>query len=172
MAQQSGLVFQHTAARRRLEIMVVIGKVIVMVSTHSRPKAADFATWPLSSIVSVSTHSRPKAADKSMVIVVKKGKVSTHSRPKAAAMCNSQYRHGGKVSTHSRPKAAGADGDVVAADTRFNTQPPEGGCFDDNGGCAGLVVSTHSRPKAADHRLILINPIMRVSTHSRPKAAG
>ena len=107
-----------------------------------------------------------------MFIVVNIYNVSTHSRPKAAAMCNSQYRHGGKVSTHSRPTAAGADGDVVAADTRFNTQPPEGGCFDDNGGCAGLVVSTHSRPKAADHRLILINPIMRVSTHSRPKAAG
>ena len=106
MAQQSGLVFQHTAARRRLEIMVVIGKVIVMVSTHSRPKAADFATWPLSSIVSVSTHSRPKAAAKLKLRADHVGSFNTQP-PEGGCKETEKGLLLEDVSTHSRPKAAG-----------------------------------------------------------------
>ena len=77
------------------------------------------------------------------------------------------------VSTHSRPKAAavvrvkGAPGE-----RRFNTQPPEGGCFD--AAVVGIlpVVSTHSRPKAAAVRHGAVRLPGDVSTHSRPKAAA
>ena len=36
--------FQHTAARRRLEKVMVAGGWFIKVSTHSRPKAAGFAS--------------------------------------------------------------------------------------------------------------------------------
>ena len=78
---------------------------------------------------------------------------------------------GGIVSTHSRPKAA-VEAEVIrnlserfqhtAARRRlnrcsiagigicgFNTQPPEGGCPENNGSVVIIDVSTHSRPKAA-----------------------
>ena len=55
----------------------------------------------------VSTHSRPKAAafdkigfDTSVILV------STHSRPKAAALRSGKSQRSDIVSTHSRPKAA------------------------------------------------------------------
>ena len=56
---------------------------------------------------------------------------------------------------------------------RFNTQPPEGGwihsrhCATHDGG-----VSTHSRPKAAGRIGAVVMVGFGVSTHSRPKAAG
>ena len=98
--------------------------------------------------------------------------VSTHSRPKAAGSDVFGFLCRFLVSTHSRPKAAVSGARPYADDhARFNTQPPEGGCFSEvsrkkflrcfntqppEGGCSGLkdlkgyiVVSTHSRPKAA-----------------------
>ena len=76
--------FQHTAARRRLVGVALIGVYVLIVSTHSRPKAAGclyrteyqgtkgFNTqppeggWdfrrPAICHETVSTHSRPKAA--------------------------------------------------------------------------------------------------------------
>ena len=55
----------------------------------------------------------------------------------------------------------------------FNTQPPEGGWFDDDDFIlSDDVVSTHSRPKAAGLRLCIRLDRIGVSTHSRPKAAG
>ena len=57
--------FQHTAARRRLEPARSEKVSSWMVSTHSRPKAAgDIRGLPLT-LVPVSTHSRPKAAGQS-----------------------------------------------------------------------------------------------------------
>ena len=54
--------FQHTAARRRLvSVCFVIGMVLV-VSTHSRPKAAGYICRVFMDKNDVSTHSRPKAA--------------------------------------------------------------------------------------------------------------
>ena len=56
----------------------------IVVSTHSRPKAAGFLmrVWVL--LLMVSTHSRPKAAGAVSDLAKKVDKVSTHSRPKAA----------------------------------------------------------------------------------------
>ena len=80
------MVFQHTAARRRLLAKLQEELALKTVSTHSRPKAAaaDYEAALKSQVV--STHSRPKAAAYiscySLIIL---RKVSTHSRPKAAA---------------------------------------------------------------------------------------
>ena len=60
---------------------------------------------------------------------MKKLIVSTHSRPKAAAKFPTKYREIYVVSTHSRPKAAAhARPSAGGSTSRFNTQPPEGGC--------------------------------------------
>ena len=76
--------FQHTAARRRLAVktdvcipigsfntqppeggwdLLLIPAYVLLVSTHSRPKAAGVRGVLLRDFDLVSTHSRPKAAD-------------------------------------------------------------------------------------------------------------
>ena len=57
----SGMKFQHTAARRRLAYQKLIDD-LQNVSTHSRPKAADRFNCQPYGFENVSTHSRPKAA--------------------------------------------------------------------------------------------------------------
>ena len=54
----------------------------------------------------VSTHSRPKAAAKSKQAKIFNALVSTHSRPKAAVQSLCRLARQFAVSTHSRPKAA------------------------------------------------------------------
>ena len=54
--------FQHTAARRRLVTRCDVAKDFYSVSTHSRPKAAGTGAVLSLMAISVSTHSRPKAA--------------------------------------------------------------------------------------------------------------
>ena len=54
--------FQHTAARRRLVNHDWDDQIGVVVSTHSRPKAAGIALCGVPLLRRVSTHSRPKAA--------------------------------------------------------------------------------------------------------------
>ena len=77
----------------------------------------------------VSTHSRPKAAANITVIVDNRTDVSTHSRPKAAAINPFIIRDDRRVSTHSRPKAAAMESpNLLETLYGFNTQPPEGGC--------------------------------------------
>ena len=56
------LLFQHTAARRRLVEFNPRLKTDFPVSTHSRPKAAGIELTSQDFSVNVSTHSRPKAA--------------------------------------------------------------------------------------------------------------
>ena len=80
------MLFQHTAARRRLV----------------------FAGYQVDFAVLVSTHSRPKAAGQVIAELLIPEEVSTHSRPKAAGQMNGGAGKLDKVSTHSRPKAAGA----------------------------------------------------------------
>ena len=100
--------FQHTAARRRLEL------------------AANFVNLTKLTTFQHTAARRRLAGSK---ITLKLGyKVSTHSRPKAAGHQHPRKQYALKVSTHSRPKAAG---DVFEFTLRFvkcfNTQPPEGG---------------------------------------------
>ena len=58
--------FQHTAARRRLDKKRACLTRPILVSTHSRPKAAGFAVCRFELFFFVSTHSRPKAAGSSL----------------------------------------------------------------------------------------------------------
>ncbi len=98
--------FQHTAARRRLDPIPTLYYLHLSVSTHSRPKAAGCypSQFPYHQLV--STHSRPKAAGR----FVRRGLL------------------GCDVSTHSRPKAAGClERRQANGSSSFNTQPPEGG---------------------------------------------
>ena len=78
------MLFQHTAARRRLGKDWECFFPNLYVSTHSRPKAAGSALIIISTIIVVSTHSRPKAAGLILDILSLANLVSTHSRPKAA----------------------------------------------------------------------------------------
>ena len=55
-------VFQHTAARRRLARSAGSKTPEIVVSTHSRPKAAGNMYCIADTWSAVSTHSRPKAA--------------------------------------------------------------------------------------------------------------
>ena len=54
--------FQHTAARRRLGMLLAGTPTLQAVSTHSRPKAAGVVYNDFNTYITVSTHSRPKAA--------------------------------------------------------------------------------------------------------------
>ena len=56
------LMFQHAAARRRLDSRIVDELVKGVVSTRSRPKAAGFPEMKMPYSREVSTRSRPKAA--------------------------------------------------------------------------------------------------------------
>ena len=76
----------------------------------------------------VSTHSRPKAAGSNLPIFCPLDDVSTHSRPKAAGRKIISLCVIIAVSTHSRPKAAGfAIFKHDKVKNSFNSQPPEGG---------------------------------------------
>ena len=168
---------------------------MLVVSTHSRLKAAGYVGGTTPEAALVSTHSRLKAAGTKTRCCSRNclrfntqppeggwdgiphpfmaDGVSTHSRPKAAGKADCFFNQIYEVSTHSRPKAAG--------------QPPLGLV-------SITVVSTHSRPKAAGSCIIVclhftncfntqppeggwsirakLSGFPTVSTHSRPKAAG
>ena len=93
------LMFQHTAARRRLEKILKSDVDKYIVSTHSRPKAAGYKMIFGTKETLVSTHSRPKAAGYKMIFGTKETLVSTHSRPKAAGgslwqrACREMFQH-------------------------------------------------------------------------------
>ena len=131
---------------------MVYNIVNVLVSTHSRPKAAGFRMdfshhqdcrfntqppeggWLCNTMICKRKKEFQHTAarrrlDKHICIVHICIHVSTHSRPKAAGCsCYSSQGSAIKVSTHSRPKAAG-----IITFTRHHW----------------ALVSTHSRPKAA-----------------------
>ena len=144
----------------------------------------------------VSTHSRPKAAAGRFLICHFLVRVSTHSRPKAAAACrfsapyysasfNTQPPEGGcpsplsakarspLVSTHSRPKAAAKISACrLLADKFQHTAARRRLLGEFIKVDFSAKVSTHSRPKAAASIKADINNAVGVSTHSRPKAAA
>ena len=62
MCSAAKTAFQHTAARRRLAEKEAAAAKAELVSTHSRPKAAGAHAGSLQQARQVSTHSRPKAA--------------------------------------------------------------------------------------------------------------
>ena len=164
--------FQHTAARRRLDITNYADKFKTKVSTHSRPKAAGalrrehgltqqfqhtatrrrlvrYSWYQERTVMFQHTAARRRLA--SYFKVYKEIQyVSTHSRPKAAGQTSGQFGKGFEVSTHSRPKAAGrrVDHHRLQRD-----------------------VSTHSRPKAAGSTLEQLQ-LVRHGFNTQPPEGG
>ena len=103
------LLFQHTAARRRLLSLINCSFVCdVFQHTAARRRLAELANTVTTNKVFQHT-----AARRRLVSVAK--------------LCPLHAR----VSTHSRPKAAVQLFDVLEQSFPcFNTQPPEGGCVD------------------------------------------
>ena len=164
--------FQHTAARRRLLrawrqsggnsrfntqppeggwYRVGLQCFESIVSTHSRPKAADEELQKRQILILVSTHSRPKAAERKKAAPFLTDKVSTHSRPKAAGLVLCLFLPPNRFNTQPPEGGWALSKQVLLAyrPNRFNTQPPEGGCPVFERLFSDYKVSTHSRPKAA-----------------------
>ena len=87
--------------------MPIVYVLLPSVSTHSRPKAAEFPNMLFCAKVDVSTHSRPKAAGHQNLTPPQKSKGFNTQPPEGG--WPSSIRVPGRyiVSTHSRPKAAG-----------------------------------------------------------------
>ena len=119
--------FQHTAARRRLEPHGFFGRAMIDVSTHSRPKAAGNFMSDLGFTAEVSTHSRPKAAgrtylDDMLVFLFQHTAARRRLVPNPKDNISiSWFQH-----TAARRRLVGRNGDLLFT-ICFNTQPPEGG---------------------------------------------
>jgi len=101
------VLFQHTAARRRLLQYCYLSSLCHS-CFNTQPRRGgcyNIVTYHLCAIA-VSTHSRAKAAAGNRLIVIKLDKVSTHSRAKAAAFGMVGIHLDTGVSTHSHPKVA------------------------------------------------------------------
>ena len=163
------VLFQHTAARRRLVV-----KIFSHVTTGSfntqPPEGGCLRQCSCYYLDKVSTHSRPKAAVRKKAQKDYRGRFNT--QPPEGGCCGfCRLRFIGVVSTHSRPKAADFAAAMMIFKTvvqhtaarrrltafridypylfSFNTQPPEGGCPASDIPSGRNRVSTHSRPKAA-----------------------
>ena len=166
----NGRWFQHTAARRRLIISKFIPinrrsfntqppeggctaspsiKCEVIVSTHSRPKAAGLKNSKYRQYHGVSTHSRPKAAALAAtdsLVLQSFQHTAARRRLVSVTACISPCAMFQHTAARRRLNRQRVD---TQSDACFNTQPPEGGwqwrrCSHYRG-----RVSTHSRPKAA-----------------------
>ena len=146
--------FQHTAARRRLALRNSCLYNYLIVSTHSRPKAAGkllanratnilrFNTQPpeggwmtpynVDDIVLVFQHTAARRRLGPLVCLAVASYQFQHTAARRRLVdCVRGQAIFRVVSTHSRPKAAGFTHARSCTDYRcFNTQPPEGGWQD------------------------------------------
>ena len=142
--------FQHTAARRRLQsnnsgagycyrfntqppeggcLSLNTFKIYAFGFQHTAARRR---------LVAVAAMSAPALA------------VSTHSRPKAAEVPYPYRNHRADVSTHSRPKAAAEAKMNQVAEWEFQHTAARRRLKRHHHPVRGFTVSTHSRPKAAD----------------------
>ena len=144
--------FQHTAARRRLQDLITQINAKLRVSTHSHPKVAASEDDKEKIRQLLFQHTATRRWLRKLDIPPRNAVlVSTHSHPKVAAIMisyrivscsgfNTQPPEGGcsyvvrdnngqrTVSTHSHPKVAATAKRQLPNPSSFNTQPPEGGC--------------------------------------------
>ena len=98
----------------------------------------------------VSTHSRLKAAGAVLIFCFFFGSVSTHSRLKAAGSSPGAGKLADRCFNTQPPEGGWLLAFFVdSGKTGFNTQPPEGGWLSFYYGISPTLVSTHSRLKAA-----------------------
>ena len=122
------ILFQHTAARRRLE----------------------FIAAECDSTLDVSTHSRPKAAGQANGITISRQAGFNTQPPEGGWLTAHQNQRRCYVSTHSRPKAAGGYKTLADFERLFqHTAARRRLGHDLVTHWAVTAVSTHSRPKAA-----------------------
>ena len=142
----------------------------------------------------VSTHSRPKAAEYIGAYTNKFAQFQHTAARRRLSIGKLSNRRTFRVSTHSRPKAAGHKSKMpsalrefqhTAARRRlflthiirtahlcFNTQPPEGGCGS-FASCCNRERCFNTQPPEGGWPLNVTKPTSwTVSTHSRPKAAA
>ena len=101
------LVFQHTAARRRLGLRFsAICTTQAFQHTAARRRLVSSTSCTHTNNQFQHTAARRRLVQ-THIQAPSVFKVSTHSRPKAAGLWRYRFRIDGKVSTHSRPKAAG-----------------------------------------------------------------
>ena len=126
--------FQHTAARRRLQPRQRIRQLGHSFNTQP-PEGGCPISFQLYMRDTVSTHSRPKAA-------------ATKERLKKRMFTsfNTQPPEGGCLNRFA----------PLVPENSFNTQPPEGGWLLSAQNYARELVSTHSRPKAAGQMFVNI----------------
>ena len=146
----------------------------IIVSTHSRPKAAGREVYRASLNMLVSTHSRPKAAGPTAAQAVIPTSLFQHTAARRRLGLKTPARYSGSCFNTQPPEGGWCR---FEPDYRcrqcFNTQPPEGGwcrfepdyrcrqCFNTQPPEGGWI------QEEAGWRVEC-----RVSTHSRPKAAG
>ena len=120
--------FQHTAARRRLAESQSQASNYDCFNTQPPEGGWVHIGGQNNTLLVVSTHSRPKAAGPAACCPTRHRSVSTHSRPKAAGPAgNCGAAHCCRFNT--QPPEGGWPPDGASAYNRagFNTQPPEGG---------------------------------------------
>ena len=123
----------------------------IIVSTHSRPKAAGREVYRASLNMLVSTHSRPKAAGPTAAQAVIPTSLFQHTAARRRLGLKTPARYSGSCFNTQPPEGGWCR---FEPDYRcrqcFNTQPPEGGWIQEEAGWrVECRVSTHSRPKAA-----------------------
>ena len=145
-----GMMFQHTAARRRLVVASEPEPAQQQFQhTAARRRLAGGVVGSIWSSMFQHTAARRRLANNSFCSFIAIVFQHTAARRRLVTIRRSPG-YTDIVSTHSRPKAAGRINLIdIGSGQSFNTQPPEGG-WD---GRAQIrirnVVSTHSRPKAA-----------------------
>ena len=194
----SGL-FQHTAARRQLDIAYQIDSSVYSFQHTAARRRLAGATAGVRRFGGVSTHSRPKAAGGGVLICRRCWEGFNTQPPEGGWLRVPALTSSGQQFQHTaarRRLVSYLNSPTTRASPSFNTQPPEGGWhiltyrkkvlippFQHTAARRRLViqslqdnilepVSTHSRPKAAGAFTQRAVPAAAVSTHSRPKAAG
>ena len=164
--------FQHTAARRRLvEHLQEPADLSPFQHTAARRRLDRAWEFKIFQLV-VSTHSRPKAAGEMLAARKAAKKVSTHSRPKAAGVCllvqadtpccfNTQPPEGGwdTISFHSWYYWG------------FNTQPPEGGWRFRPPAC-GYLICFNTQPPEGGWVCIRIYYALYIGFNTQPPEGG
>ena len=166
--------FQHTAARRRLAAPNTDNKAAVL---FQHTAARRRLVYPWFSIIKYEEFQHTAARRRLVkcgLTPLAAATVSTHSRPKAAGS-NPKIFEIIQISFNTQPPEGGWDKPFqpVQLTVGFNTQPPEGGWLQFIWSMRVVVKFQHT---AARRRLVLRDEVTEmtpeVSTHSRPKAAG
>ena len=100
--------FQHTATRRWLPTVNTFGFRTVMVSTHSRPKAAAKRVWHLARLVAGFNTQPPEGGCLLIWLPFFSFQRFNTQPPEGSCLRNVKY---------------------AIVNMCFNTQPPEGGCY-------------------------------------------